>query len=146
MGLAIAAAHEAAEAGEVPVGAVVLVNDEVIAVARNRRETDQDPCGHAEVLAIREAARKLGSWRLEEATLVVTLEPCVMCAGTVMAARMKRVVFGAPDPKGGACGSLYQVLSDPRLHHEAELVALVQAQACGQLLTDFFSTKRGLAQ
>jgi tRNA(adenine34) deaminase len=142
MELALDAARSAASQGDVPVGAVVLVGDEVVAVAGNRREVDNDPCGHAEVLALRAAAAKLGRWRLDDATLVVTLEPCLMCAGAVVSSRMKRVVFGAPDPKAGACGTLYQVLSDPRLHHEVELVAMVRADDCGQILTDFFAAKR----
>ena len=127
---------------DVPVGAVVLVGDTVIARAHNRREVDKDPCGHAELLALRAAAAALGTWRLDDATLVVTLEPCLMCAGAIVSSRMKRVVFGAADPKAGACGSLYQVLSDPRLNHEVELVAMVEADASGAMLTEFFAAKR----
>ncbi len=142
MQVALAEAREALTHDDVPVGAVVLVDGEVIAQAHNRREIDRDPCGHAELLAIVAAAKALGRWRLDDATLVVTLEPCVMCAGAIVSSRMKRLVFGAADGKAGACGSLYQVLSDPRLHHEVELVALVEADACGALLTDFFVAKR----
>jgi tRNA(adenine34) deaminase len=143
MQAALAEARLALAHDDVPVGAVILVDGKVVAQAHNRREVDQNPCGHAELLAINAAARALGRWRLDDATLVVTLEPCVMCAGAIVSSRMKRLVFGAPDGKAGACGSLYQVLSDPRLHHEVELVALVEADACGALLTDFFTAKRG---
>ncbi len=139
---ALSEARSALEHNDVPVGAVVLVDGKVIARAHNRREVDHDPCGHAELLAIQAAAAVLGTWRMDNATLVVTLEPCVMCAGAVVSSRMKRVVFGAADPKAGACGSLYQVLSDPRLHHEVELVALVDAEESSSLLTDFFASKR----
>jgi tRNA(adenine34) deaminase len=142
MRVAITEARLAATHDDVPVGAVILLDGVVIAEAHNRREVDNDPCGHAEMLVIGAAAKTLGRWRLDDATMVVTLEPCVMCAGAIVSSRMKRVVFGAPDPKGGACGSLYQVLSDPRLHHEVELVALVDADECAALLTDFFAAKR----
>jgi tRNA(adenine34) deaminase len=142
MQTAITEARLASAHDDVPVGAVVLLDGVVISQAHNRREVDNDPCGHAEILAISAAAKALGRRRLDGATMVVTLEPCVMCAGAIVSSRMKRVVFGAPDPKGGACGSLYQVLSDPRLHHEVELVALVQADECAALLTEFFAQKR----
>jgi tRNA(adenine34) deaminase len=142
MQTAISEARLATEHDDVPVGAVVLLDGVVVAKAHNRREVDNDPCGHAEILAISAAAKVLGRWRLDGATMVVTLEPCVMCAGAIVSSRVKRVVFGAPDPKGGACGSLYQVLSDPRLHHEVELVALVRAAECATLLTEFFDKKR----
>jgi tRNA(adenine34) deaminase len=133
----LAIAHD-----DVPVGAVILVDGKVVASAHNRREVDNDPTGHAEVLAIQAAAAALGRWRLDDATLVVTLEPCLMCAGAIVSSRIRRVVFGAADAKAGACGSLYQVLSDPRLHHEAELVALVDADESAALLTEFFAAKR----
>ncbi len=142
MQTAITEARLAAAHDDVPVGAVILVDGVLIAQAHNRREADNDPCGHAEILAIKAAAKALGRWRLDGATMVVTLEPCLMCAGAIVSSRMQRVVFGAPDSKGGACGSLYQVLSDPRLHHEVELVALVGADECSALLTDFFAEKR----
>ena len=135
---------EAAAAGEdVPVGAVIL--DEagtVVARARNRREVDRDPTAHAEMLAIRQAAAALGSWRLTGLTLVVTLEPCTMCAGAVVAARIGRVVYGAADPKAGAAGSLWDVLRDRRLNHRAEVVGGILAEECGALLREFFAQRR----
>ena len=150
LALAEAAAAEAAPAGQeparaqdVPVGAVIL--DEagtVIARARNRRETDRDPTAHAEIVAIRQAARALGSWRLTGLTLVVTLEPCTMCAGAVTAARLARVVYGAEDPKAGAVGSLWDVLRDTRLNHRPEVIGGVLASECGDLLRDFFAARR----
>ncbi len=135
-------ARAAMDHNDVPVGAVVLVDGVIVASAHNRREVDQDPCGHAEVLALRAAADKLGSWRMDNATLVVTLEPCAMCAGAIVSSRVKRVVFGAADPKAGACGSLYQLLSDPRLNHEVELVAMIDADESSALLSGFFAAKR----
>jgi len=128
---------------DVPVGAVIL--DEagtVIARARNRREIDRDPTAHAEIVAIRQAARALGSWRLTGLTLVVTLEPCTMCAGAVTAARLARVVYGAEDPKAGAVGSLWDVLRDTRLNHCPEVIGGVLAGECGALLRDFFTARR----
>jgi tRNA(adenine34) deaminase len=128
---------------DVPVGAVIL--DEagtVIARARNRREIDHDPTAHAEIVAIRQAARALGSWRLTGLTLVVTLEPCTMCAGAVTAARLARVVYGAEDPKAGAAGSLWDVLRDARLNHRTEVIGGVLASECGALLRDFFAARR----
>jgi tRNA(adenine34) deaminase len=131
---------------DVPVGAVIL--DEagtVVARARNRREIDSDPTAHAEVVAIRQAARALGSWRLTGLTLVVTLEPCTMCAGAVTAARLARVVYGAEDPKAGAVGSLWDVLRDTRLNHRPEVIGGVLAGECGTLLRDFFAVRRAQA-
>ena len=128
---------------DVPVGAVIL--DEagtVIARARNRREMDRDPTAHAEIVAIRQAARALGSWRLTGLTLVVTLEPCTMCAGAVTAARLARVVYGAEDPKAGAVGSLWDVLRDTRLNHRPEVIGGVLAGECRALLRDFFAARR----
>ncbi len=142
MRTALNEARAAMEHDDVPVGAVVLVDGVIISSAHNRREVDQDPCGHAELLALRAAAERLGSWRMDDATLVVTLEPCAMCAGAIVSSRVKRVVFGAPDPKAGACGSLYQLLSDPRLNHEVELVAMIDAEESSGLLTGFFASKR----
>ena len=135
----------AAEGGpaDIPVGAVIL--DEagtVIARARNRRELDRDPTAHAEIATIRRAAEVLGSWRLTGLTLVVTLEPCTMCAGAVTAARLARVVYGAEDPKAGAAGSLWDVLRDPRLNHQPEVIGGVLAGECGALLRDFFAARR----
>jgi tRNA(adenine34) deaminase len=129
---------------DVPVGAVIL--DEagtVVARARNRREVDRDPTAHAEMLAIRQAAAALGSWRLTGLTLVVTLEPCTMCAGAVTVARLARVVYGAEDPKAGAAGSLWDVLRDTRLDHRPEVIGGVLATECGDLLRDFFAARRG---
>jgi tRNA(adenine34) deaminase len=142
MRVALDEAVAATRHDDVPVGAVVLIGDTIVSQAHNRREVDQDPCGHAEILAIRAAAERLGRWRLDDATLVVTLEPCAMCAGAIVSSRMKRLVFGATDTKAGACGSLYQLMSDPRLHHEVELVALVDAGASSAMLTEFFAAKR----
>ena len=146
MGLALEEAARAAEEGDVPVGAVVLGPEgSVLARDRNRREVDGDPTAHAEVLALRAAATAIGAWRLTGCTLVVTLEPCPMCAGALVAARVARVVFGAADPKGGACGSLYNLCVDPRMNHEVEVVAGVRAEACGRVLTEFFESRRRAA-
>ena len=139
---AAAAGLQTRPAQDIPVGAVIL--DEagtVIARARNRREVDRDPTAHAEVVAIRQAARALGSWRLTGLTLVVTLEPCTMCAGAVTAARVARVVYGAEDPKAGAVGSLWDVVRDPRLNHRPEVIGGVLAAECGDLLRDFFAAR-----
>ena len=128
---------------DIPVGAVIL--DEagtVLARARNRREADRDPVAHAEIVAIRQAALALGRWRLTGLTLVVTLEPCTMCAGAVTAARLDRVVYGATDPKAGAVGSLWDVLRDTRLNHRPEVIGGVLAEECGALLRDFFESRR----
>ncbi|MGE0877788.1 MAG: tRNA adenosine(34) deaminase TadA [Acidimicrobiia bacterium] len=143
MGVALEEAAAAVVHGDVPVGAVVLVGGEIVARRHNEREKLGDPTAHAEVLALRDAAAKVGSWRLSGATLVVTLEPCVMCAGAVLSARVERVVFGAPDPKGGATGSLYNVLSDPRLNHNAKVLHNVRAAEASALLADFFAERRG---
>ena len=142
MGVALAEAAVAAEHGDVPVGAVVLVDGHVVARRHNERELGEDPTAHAEILALRDAARVLGSWHLDDATLVVTIEPCLMCAGAAVLARIERLVFGAFDPKAGACGSLYNVCADPRLNHEIEIVHGVAADAAGQLLREFFSERR----
>ncbi|HEY8546394.1 MAG TPA: tRNA adenosine(34) deaminase TadA [Acidimicrobiales bacterium] len=127
---------------DVPVGAVVLRDGEIVARRHNEREKANDPTAHAEILALRDAAAAQGSWRLDGVTLVVTLEPCLMCAGALVAARVDRVVFGAVDPKAGACGSLYNFAVDPRLNHQVEVVAGVRADEAGRLLTDFFSLRR----
>jgi len=142
MGLALEQAQLAAADGEVPVGAVVVVDGEVVAMARNRRHTGADPTGHAEILALRAAGQALGTWRLTSATLVVTLEPCVMCAGAAVAARLGRLVYGADDPKAGAVGSLYNVLSDPRLNHEVPWTHGVRRGECSELLAGFFASRR----
>lgn len=150
MSVALEAARAAGEAGDVPIGAVVVGPDgEVIASAGNEREQVHDPTAHAEVLALRRAvaARQAdgsaGGWRLEDCTLVVTLEPCPMCAGAVLLARIPRVVFGAWDAKAGACGSVVDVLRDPRFNHQAEVRAGVREDECTRLLRDFFAARRG---
>lgn len=142
MDLALAEAAAAAAADEVPVGAVVLHEGEVVARAHNRREAACDPLGHAEVLAIRAAAAALGRWRLLGCTLVVTLEPCTMCAGAISLARLDRLVFGARDPRAGAVGSIMNVAADVRLNHRPRVTEGVRAEACGDALRRFFGAKR----
>lgn len=140
---ALALATEAAAADDVPVGAVVLAPDgTVVGEGRNRREADGDPTAHAEVLALRAAAQSRGTWRLEDCTLVVTLEPCTMCAGAIVLARIPRVVFGAWDPKAGAAGSIRDVLRDSRLNHRVEVIAGVREEECGAVLREFFEARR----
>jgi tRNA(adenine34) deaminase len=143
MGLALEEATAATAHGDVPVGAVVLRDGEVIAQRHNERELTGDPSAHAEILALRDAAVVVGSWRLSGTTLVVTLEPCPMCAGALVAARVDQVVFGAADPKAGACGSLYNLCVDPRLNHELEVVSGVRAEEAAALVTGFFGERRG---
>ncbi|HEX5267247.1 MAG TPA: nucleoside deaminase [Acidimicrobiales bacterium] len=143
MELALEEAAAASGHGDVPVGAVVLVDGLVVARRHNERELNGDPTAHAELLAIRDAAASRPGWRLDDATVVVTLEPCPMCAGALLAARVRRLVFGAPDPKAGACGSLYNLCVDPRLHHEIEVRAGVGAERAGELLSGFFAERRG---
>jgi tRNA(adenine34) deaminase len=143
MAVALAEARLAAEAGEVPVGAVVVRNGEVIARASNRTIRDQDATAHAESLAIRAASAALDSWRLEGCTLYVTLEPCAMCAGALVLARVDRVVFGAWDPKAGMAGSVGDVLRHPRLNHRPEVRGGVCEEECGAVLRDFFAARRG---
>ncbi|MBS0198644.1 MAG: nucleoside deaminase [Planctomycetes bacterium] len=141
---AIGLARDAAVTGEVPVGAIVYetASGKVLARAANRRECDNDPAAHAEHLAIREAARESGDWRLNHCTLVVTLEPCAMCAGLIVNARVGRVVFGARDPKAGACGSLMSLTQDERLNHRVKPIAGVMEDECGALLKEFFRARR----
>jgi len=140
---ALTVAREALARGEVPVGAVVLdPSGAVIASAHNEREVGHDPTGHAEVLALRRAGAALGSWRLDGCTLAVTLEPCTMCAGALVLARVSRLVFGAWDPKAGAVGSLWDVVRDRRLNHRPEVAGGVCEAECSALLTDFFAPKR----
>ena len=127
---------------EVPVGAVIVHANRVIARAHNQREQLHDPTAHAEMIAITQAAEALRSWRLEKATLYVTLEPCPMCAGAIVLARIPTVVYAAPDPKAGAAESLYELLSDPRLNHRAAIISGVLRQPCSELLTQFFQQKR----
>jgi tRNA(adenine34) deaminase len=143
MTLALDEAAEALRHDDVPVGALVLRDGEVIARRHNERELTGDPTAHAEILALRDAATVVDSWRLEGLTLVVTLEPCPMCAGAAVAARLERIVFGAADPKAGACGSLYNLGADPRLNHEVEVVPGVRASEAADLLTGFFANRRG---
>jgi tRNA(adenine34) deaminase len=142
MSIALEEAKAALAHGDVPIGAAVLLGEEVVARRHNEREASADPTAHAEVLALRDAARAVGNWRLDDATLVVTLEPCPMCAGAAVAARLGRLVFGAPDLKGGACGSLYNLCSDPRLNHEVALVGGVLAGEAAELLEAFFRELR----
>jgi tRNA(adenine34) deaminase len=143
MAIALDEARLAAEAGDVPVGCVVLGPDGgLLARRHNEREADQDPTAHAEILALRDAAARLGTWRLAGCTLVVTLEPCPMCAGALVAGRLAKVVFGAPDPKAGACGTLYNLCVDPRLNHEVDVVHGVRAEDCAAVLSAFFAARR----
>lgn len=142
MAEALAEARAAAAAGEVPVGAIIVRDGVVIARASNRTLRDRDATAHAEVLAIRAASSAVGSWRLEGCTLFVTLEPCAMCAGAIVLARLDRVVFGAWDEKAGMAGSVTDLLRHPRLNHRPEVVAGVRASECGALLTEFFRTRR----
>jgi tRNA(adenine34) deaminase len=143
MDRALDEARECLATGDVPVGAVVLDRDgRVVATGRNEREARQDPTAHAEVLALRAAAAAAGDWHLEEHTLVVTLEPCPMCAGALLAARVPRIVFGAWDPKAGASGSVYDIARDRRLPHRAEVIGGVREAACAALLDDFFAARR----
>jgi tRNA(adenine34) deaminase len=139
---ALAEARAAASDGEVPVGAVTLVDGVIVAARHNEREARNDPTAHAELLALQETARALGGWRLSDVTLVVTLEPCPMCAGALVAARVGRLVFGAADPRAGACGSLYNLCADPRLNHELPVTAGVRSEEAVALLTSFFAQKR----
>ena len=143
---ALAAARRAPAHSDVPVGAVVVKDGAVIARARNAREKRADPTAHAEVLAIRKAAKKLGSWRLEGCTLYVTLEPCAMCAGAIVLSRLTRLVTGASDPKAGFVGSLGNLCRDPRLNHRPVVTAGVLAEECGRILVEFFREKRRIAR
>ena len=142
MSLALHQAEQALKHGDVPIGAVVIRAGEVIAEAHNERERLQDPTAHAEILAIREAARVSRTWRVLDATLYVTLEPCAMCAGAIVLARIPWVVFGAPDPKAGACGSVLDVLGERRLNHRPEVTGGVLADECSRLLAEFFAARR----
>jgi tRNA(adenine34) deaminase len=142
MRLALREAERAWEHEDVPIGAVVERAGEVIAVGCNERELRQDPTAHAEILALRDAARAIGSWRVLDATLYVTLEPCAMCAGAIVLARVPRVVYGASDPKAGGAGSVLDVLGEPRLNHRPEVVGGLLAQECGEMLSEFFASRR----
>jgi tRNA(adenine34) deaminase len=140
--LALEEARAAGAEGDVPVGAVVARGDEVVARAGNAREREQDPTAHAEILALRQAARAVGSWHLEGCTLYVTLEPCAMCAGALVLARIDRLVLGAADPKAGFAGSLGDIVRDGRLNHEVEVTVGVLAEECGEVLRAFFAERR----
>ena len=142
MGLALAEARAAAEHGDVPIGAVVLRGDEVLAARHNERELTGDPTAHAEILALRDAAAAVGGWRLDGTTLVVTLEPCTMCAGALVNSRVDRVVYGAADPKAGATHTLYGIGADPRLNHTFAVQHGVRAEECAALLSDYFAALR----
>ncbi len=145
MRLALAEAEAAAEHGDVPIGAVIVRGGEVIAAAGNERELRADPTAHAEILALRAAAAALGGWRLPDSTLYVTLEPCAMCAGAIVLARVPRVVYGADDPKAGAAGSVLDILADARLNHRPEVAAGVLADQSSALLREFFAARRRTA-
>jgi tRNA(adenine34) deaminase len=140
---ALKEAAAAYEKDEVPVGAVIVHEGRVIARAHNQRELLNDPTAHAEMIAITQAAGALGTWRLAGGTIYVTLEPCAMCAGAMVLARLDRLVYGSTDPKAGACGTLYNIPQDLRLNHRLEVVPGVMAEACGRVLTEFFAGKRG---
>ena len=146
MALALREAEAARAADEVPVGAVIVQGDRVLAAAHNQREQLRDPTAHAEMLAVTQAAAALNSWRLDGCTLYATLEPCPMCAGAILQARIGRVVFGAEDPKAGAVRSLYELLDDARMNHSAEVVGGVMSAECGSILTGFFAEKRRLGK
>ena len=144
---ALLEADLAAQAGDVPVGCVIVDGrGALVARGRNRREVDQDPTAHAEMVALRQAAAMRGHWRLSDCTLYVTLEPCPMCAGAIVNARILRVVYGCPDPKAGATRSLMRIADDPRLNHRAEIIEGVMAQACAQRLKDFFARLRAMGK
>jgi len=142
MDVALDLARQADALGEVPVGAIVVLDGRIIARAFNQRETRRDPTAHAERIALSLAGEALGSWRLIGCTLYATLEPCVMCAGAISLARIARVVYGASDPKGGACDSLYRLVSDPRLNHRVAITRGVRSAVCGEILSDFFRRSR----
>jgi tRNA(adenine34) deaminase len=142
MRMALQLAKRAGERDEVPVGAILVRNGEIVAQAYNLRETLHSPLGHAELITLQRASKKLGAWRLLDTTLYVTLEPCIMCAGALVQARVSRVVYGAVDPKGGAVESLYKIFHDERLNHKIEITGGVLAEECSQVLKEFFKRKR----
>jgi len=142
MRAALAEARAATEAGEVPIGAVAVVNGEIVARGQNRVLRDLDPTAHAEIVALRKAARTIANYRLTNCELFVTLEPCAMCAGAIIHARLKRLVYGAHDPKAGAAGSVLEVLNHPRLNHQMEVTAGMLEEECGELLRKFFRQRR----
>jgi tRNA(adenine34) deaminase len=142
MGLALEEAQKAQDKGEIPIGAVIVYEDQVVAGAHNLKETLSDPTAHAEILAIQQAAKALKRWRLTGCRLYVTIEPCPMCAGALIQARLDKVVYGAKDPKAGAAESLYNLLTDPRLNHQIEIKSGVLEKACSKILQDFFRSLR----
>jgi tRNA(adenine34) deaminase len=142
MRLALREAEHAPAHDDVPIGAVVVRDGELLAAAHNERELRQDPTAHAEILALREAARAVGSWRVLDAAIYVTLEPCAMCAGAIVLARVPRLVFGATDPKAGACGSVLDVTGEARLNHRPQVAGDLLAPECGELLSSFFASRR----
>jgi tRNA(adenine34) deaminase len=142
MRLALREAERALEHEDVPIGAVVVRGGEVVAAAHNERELRQDPTAHAEIIALRDAARAAGTWRVLDAVIYVTLEPCAMCAGAIVLARLPRVVYGASDPKAGACGSVLDVLGESRLNHRPQVAGGLLARECGELLSEFFASRR----
>ncbi len=142
MNMALELARQGAEAGEVPVGALVVKDGEIIGRGYNAPISQHDPSGHAEIRAMRDAAQRIGNYRLVGCTLYVTLEPCAMCSGAIQHARIARLVFGATDPKTGACGSVVNLMAEPRLNHHTEVVQGVMAEACGSLLSAFFAARR----
>ncbi|REJ34349.1 MAG: tRNA-specific adenosine deaminase [Bacillota bacterium] len=143
MRAALAEAEAAAAKGEIPIGAVIVRDGELIAAGHNLRETERDPTGHAEMVAIRRAAARLGAWRLTGTTLYVTIEPCPMCAGALVLARIERLVYGAADPKAGACGTLWNLVQDPRLNHRLAVTAGVLEDECRAVIQAFFRRLRG---
>ncbi len=143
MDLALEEAKKAGTAGEVPVGAVVVSGETAIGLGSNRPISAKDPTAHAEIVALREAARIAGNYRLPNVTLYCTVEPCIMCAGAIIQARVSRLVFGTPDPKAGAAGSIYNVLTDPRLNHRVDVVSGIREEECAALLRRFFEQRRG---
>jgi tRNA(adenine34) deaminase len=142
MDLALAEAEKAGAAGEVPVGAAVVSGETLIALGSNRPISANDPTAHAEIVALREAARALGNYRLKDVTLYCTVEPCIMCAGAIIHARVSRLVFGTPDPRAGAAGSIYNVLTDPRLNHRVDVASGIREEECAELLRRFFERRR----
>jgi tRNA(adenine34) deaminase len=145
---AITEARRAGEAGEVPIGCVIVhePTNEIIARGFNRRETDEDPTAHAEIIALRQAGQVRGHWRLLDCVLVVTLEPCPMCAGAIVNARIPRLIYGCPDPKAGAVRTLFQLCDDPRLNHRVEILPGVRSEECAELLSEFFRVQRKLGK
>lgn len=143
---ALAQAQQAADLGDVPIGAVMVHDGEIIARGFNRRIIDKDPTAHAEMLVIRQTAEIIGDWRLNGCELYVTLEPCSMCAGAIVLARLDRVIYGATDPKAGAAGTLYNICSDDRLNHRTQVTSGILGEQCGQILTDFFRAQRAMGK